>query len=198
MVLGMRRPSGVPFLLVLGGIAWAGVHAIAHRAAGLEGSASTSHAHGAGSPAYLSTSLTLCLSLALVLAAASSVYPRWRPVSGRSLWLFGAVPMLGLLAGTVADSDGSPAGMATDVAELLPVAALVLVVQVSVAVGAVRVARGLLDLVEGTVRALVGPFSARQPDGTARFFLLDADRVPAVAPAFAGSPRAPPAPTSAV
>lgn len=197
MVLGMRRPSGVPFLLVLGGIAWAGVHAIAHRAAGLEGSASTSHAH-AGSPAYLSTSLTLCLSLALVLAAATSVYPRWRPVSGRSLWLFGAVPMLGLLAGTVADSGGSPAGMATDVAELLPVAALVLVVQISVVVGAVRVARGLLDVVAGAVRALVGPFSAREPEGVARFFLLDADLAPAVAPAVAGSPRAPPAPVSAV
>jgi hypothetical protein len=188
----------VPFLLALGGFAWAAVHALAHRASGLSGSTHAGHEHGAGGASYLSTSLTLCLSLALVLAAASSVYPRWRSLSGRSLWLFGAVPLLGLFAGAIVDAGGSPAGLATDVVELLPVAALVLLVQISAAAGAVRVARGLLDLVEAAVVALAGPLRAFEPGSVARLVLLHSDHLPATAPALAGSPRAPPAPSAAL
>ena len=189
----MPRPLGVPSLLVLGGIAWAGVHLVAHRATELAGpSGGHAHVHGAGQAAYLPTSLSLCLSLALVLAAATSVYPRWRTTSASSLWLFTAVPLLGLFAGAVVDSGGSLSGLETHVVELLPVAGLVLVVQIGVAVAAVRVARGLLDIVAGTVHALVGPRPPRPAPIHGSSVLADADRVPAARLALGGSPRAPP------
>ena len=132
----------MPALLLVGGLAWAGVHLVAHRLTEA-GSPHAGHGHGTSEAAYLSTSLTLCLSLALVLAAASSVYPAWRGASARSLWLFGAVPLLGLFGGAVLDSGGTLAGLGANVAALLPVALLVLVVQLAVALTAVRLARGL-------------------------------------------------------
>jgi hypothetical protein len=196
--LGVRRRLCGVLLLALGGTAWAGVHAVAHRAADLGMPAHAGHGHGtAVQPGYLSTSLSLCLSLALVLAAASSVYPRWRGGSVRSLWLFGAVPVLGLLAGAVVDSGGLHGGLAGNLVELLPVIALVVAVQSAVALTAVGVARGLLDAVEGTVRALLGAASTvcRATPGLGVSF--EAERAPVAIVVSAGRPRAPPARTSA-
>jgi hypothetical protein len=195
--LGVRRRLDGVLLLALGGIAWAGVHAVAHRAAELGLPAHSSHEHGAVQPGYLSTSLSLCLSLALVLAAASTAYPRWRGGSARSLWLFGAVPVLGLLAGAAVDSGGLHGGLAGNLVELLPVITLVVAVQSAVALTAVRVARGLLDAVEGTVRALLCAASTicRTTPGLGASF--EAERAPVAILVSAGRPRAPPARTSA-
>jgi hypothetical protein len=184
-------------LLALGGIAWAGVHAVAHRAADLGTTAHAGHGHEAVQPAYLSTSLSLCLSLALVLAAASSAYPRWRGGSARSLWLFGVVPVLGLLAGAVAETGGLHGGLAGNLVELLPVIALVVAVQGAVALTAVRVARGLLDAVEGTVRALLEAASAPRRTTLGLGVSFEAEHVPVAVLASAGRPRGPPARTSA-
>jgi hypothetical protein len=192
----MRRPFTVPALLAVGGLAWAGVHLFAHRL-GESGSSHAGHAHGAEQAAYVSTSLSLCLSLAIVLAAATSIYPTWRGTSARSLWLFGAVPLLGLFGGAVFDSDGTLAGLGTNVAGLLPVALLVLVVQVAVALTAVRIARGLLDLVEGAARAVAGPRAALSPACSNSFPLIDPDRAPAGRLVLSGRPRAPPVSPSA-
>jgi hypothetical protein len=195
--LGVRRRLWGVLLLALGGIAWAGVHAVAHRAADLGMPAHAGHGHGTAAQAsYLSTSLTLCLSLALVLAAASGVYPRWRGGSGRSLWLFGGVPVLGLLVGAIIDSGGAH-GLTGNLVELLPVVALVVAVQGAVALTAVRVARGLLDAVEGAVRALLGAASTadRAPRGVALSF--GNERTPFAALVSTGRPRGPPARASA-
>jgi hypothetical protein len=193
----MRRPFTVPMLLAVGGLAWAGVHLAAHRLGGAAGG-HAGHGHEADQAAYLSTSLSLCLSLAIVIAAAASVYPAWRGATGRSLWLFGAVPLLGLFGGAVLDSGGTLAGLGANTAELLPVALLVLVVQVAVALSAVRVARGLLDLVEGAARMLAGPQTAAVPAGAHSFSLLDSDRVPGDRLVLSGGARAPPVSFSAV
>jgi hypothetical protein len=195
MVLGMRRPLGVPFVLGLGGLAWAGVHLVAHRAteAAAPGHALHGHAPGAAEPAYVSTSLSLCLALALVVAAMPGLYPRWRAFSGRALWLFAAVPLLGLFGGAVLDSGGSLAHIEANLVQLLPIAGLVLLVQAAVAVAAVRVARGLIDVVAAVVRGFVGGPATWSPATLRRFFLLDADRARAAEPALDGRPRAPPA-----
>lgn len=197
IVLPMRRPFTVPMLLAVGGLAWAGVHLAAHRLGGAPGG-HTGHGHEAAQAAYLSTSLSLCLSLAIVMAAAASVYPAWRGTSGRSLWLFGAVPLLGLFGGTLLDSGGTLTGLGADATELLPVALLVLTVQVAVALSAVRVARGLLDLVEGAARLLAGPQTAAAPVGAHSFSLIDPDRVPGGRLVLSGGARAPPVSSSAV
>jgi hypothetical protein len=179
-------------LLVLGGTAWAGVHLAAHRVASTAGPSGHGHEGATSHSAYLTTSLSLCLSLALVLAATSSVYPRWKGRSGSSLWLFGAVPLLGLLSGALLDSGGTLAGAGANVVELLPFAFLVLVIQVAVAFTAVKAARGLLDVVEATVRALVGPPPARRSAGRQSFALARVERIPAARIVVGGSPRAPP------
>ena len=191
----MRRMT-VPVLLAVGGLAWAGVHLVAHRLAVGE-SAHTGHGHATETAAYMSTSLSLCLSLAIVLAGATSLYPAWRGASVRSLWLFGAVPVLGLLGGAALDSGGSLAGLGANVFALLPVAVLVLAVQVAVALTAVTVARGLLDLVADAALASAGPRAAVSPARSDTFPLLDSKRAPAGRLVLSGGPRAPPVSRSA-
>jgi hypothetical protein len=187
----MRRRLGVPFLLALGGLSWAGVHMVAHRLAGSGGHAGHGHMEPAAG-GYLSTSLTLCLSLALVLAATSSVYPRRKGISGRAVWLFAAVPLLGLFAGAVVDAGGSLGGLQANVAELLPVAALVLIVQVAVAFSVVRVARGLLDVVAAALHALAVPRPTGPVDDLRSFFAPEPALVRASHAALAAAPRGPP------
>ena len=94
-------------IVLLGGLAWAAAHWVVHRTTQAGGHGSGSHgAQAAAAPdlGYLSTSLALCLSLALVLAAGASLGARGRTRLGRSLWLFGVVPVLGLLGEVVVDS----------------------------------------------------------------------------------------------
>lgn len=142
---------------------------------------------------YLPTSLSLCLSLALALAAMTSVYPRWRRASGRSLWLFGLAPVLGFVAGAVVDSGASLPSLQANLAGLLPVATLVLVVQVAVAVVGVRLARSFLELVVVVFEVFVGPRLRFPGCGRGDRVPSDPDRRPIFRRAFAGSPRGPPA-----
>ncbi|MGH3040288.1 MAG: hypothetical protein ACRDNG_00845, partial [Gaiellaceae bacterium] len=79
------------------------------------------------------------------------------------------MPLLGLFGGTALDSGGTLGGPGANLVGLLPVALLVLAVQVVVALCAVRVARGLLDLVEGTAWAVAGPRSAAAASRTRGF-----------------------------
>ncbi|MGH3011728.1 MAG: hypothetical protein ACRDMY_07795 [Gaiellaceae bacterium] len=186
----MTRRFGVPLLLLVGGVGWAGVHLLAHRATA--GPAPSAHAHGTSEMSYLPTSLSLCLSLALALAAMTSVYPRWRRASGRSLWLFGLAPVLGFVAGAVVDSGASLPSLQANLAGLLPVATLVLVVQVAVAVGGVRLARSFLELVV-VFEVFVGPRLRFPGCGRGDRVPSDPVRRPISRRAFAGSPRGPPA-----
>ena len=108
-------------------------------------------------------------------------------VIGTFVLVFGA---LYLAAPNVAGPDNSKGGLGA--LDALPVALLVLVVQVAVALSAVRVARGLLDLVEGAARTLAGPQTAAVPAGAHSFSLLDSDRVPGDRLVLSGGARAPP------
>ena len=154
-------------------------HWIAHRTT--EGVAARGHGselHGAQPSAapdlgYLSTSLALCLSLSLVLAAGASLDARGRTRLGRSLWLFGAVPVLGLLGEVVVDSGWT------------------------VALVAMRVAHGILGLAEHVARAVGAPRSLFPHAGRQAFPPSRSARVPASRLAPGGGQRAPPAPLPA-
>lgn len=176
----MRRSFRVPVLLTFGGLAWAGAHWVAHRAA----SGPAEHGiHGTESPGtlgYVPTSLALCLSLAVVLAATASLGAHGRTSWARSLWLFAAVPMLGLGGELLS-------------AEIAPFALALLAIQVAVALVAARVGRGVLGLVESLVDALAGPLRlVLGADGLASP-PVRSSRVPASRRHLGGGQRAPPA-----
>jgi hypothetical protein len=192
----MRRPA-LSVLLTLGGLLWAAAHWATHKAVAADSPTRVHHSHdpshataiGGG---YLTTSLTLCLALALVLAAVAALETRC-VTRGRSLWLFGVVPVLGLLVEVLAAFPKTPAGIASGLAELAPLLLVSLIVQVSVALVAVRLAHGILDLGEAVARAFVGPRRATD-DRQARYLHLErCDRAPASRLSYAGSQRAPPA-----
>lgn len=200
MVYGppMRRGVRLPVFLALGGIAWAGAHWLAHRSAG--GGSPSAHAGAHGSPGleaaelgYLTTSLTLCLSLSLVLAGIAVLDPRMRMRRARSLWLFGAVPVLGLFGELLAASGWTLAGAAGIALELAPLALVVAGVQLGVAVVALRVADGILGLAESVARAVVGPRPALASFGRGVFAPSPTGRAPALRLALGGGQRAPPA-----
>jgi hypothetical protein len=197
-VIGVRRRIAIAILLALGGIAWAATHWATHRAVAGEAFAAPHDAHdpshaAAAGTGYVSTSLTLCLALALVLAATAALETRSRSNRGRSLWLFGVVPVLGILVEAVAASPLTPAGIASGLVELAPLALVSLVVQVAVALVALRVAHGIFDLAEAVARAAVGTASAALDDGLLLLAVEHADRAPASRLSYAGSQRAPPA-----
>lgn len=199
----MRRQLRAPMILVLGGLAWAAAHWVVHRTT--EGVAARGHGselHGAQPSAapdlgYLSTSLALCLSLSLVLAAGASLDARGRTRLGRSLWLFGAVPVLGLLGEVVVDSGWTVAGAGSILAALTPLALVVLAVQGTVALVAMRVAHGILGLAEHVARAVGAPRSLFPHAGRQAFPPSRSARVPASRLAPGGGQRAPPAPLPA-
>jgi len=197
-VIGVRRRLAIAIMVALGGVAWAAAHWATHRAVvadpmghpgGLHGPSHT-EAVGAG---YLSTSLTLCLVLALVLTAGASLESRRRAGRGRSLWLFGVVPVLGLLVEALAASPRTPAGIGSGLVELAPLALVSLVVQVSVALVALRAAHGIFDLAAAVARALVGPRGAPSDAGRGILRFERANRAPSARLSYAGSQRAPPA-----
>jgi hypothetical protein len=185
-------------MVALGGIAWAAAHWATHKAVVAEpaghprGPHGSSHTEAVGA-GYLSTSLTLCLALALVLTAAAALQSRRRASRSRSLWLFGVVPVLGLLVEAFAASPSTPAGICYGLVELAPLALVTLVVQVAVALVALRVAHGILDFAEAVARALVGPRTAPSDAGGGVFRLERPDRAPSPRLSYAGSQRAPPA-----
>ena len=197
-VIGVRRRLAIAMMVALGGIAWAAAHWATHKAVVSD---PVGHPHGRPSPShteavgagYLSTSLTLCLALALVLAAAAGLESRGRSSRGRSLWLFGVVPVLGLLVEVFVASPLTPAGIGSGLVELAPLALVSLVVQVAVALVALRIADGILGLAEAVVRVLFGPQGAAHDAGRNVFPRALSGRAPSTRLSYAGSQRAPPA-----
>jgi hypothetical protein len=197
-VIGVRRRIAIAILIALGGVVWAATHWATHRAVAGDGFATPHDAHDPSHAAqagtgYLSTSLTLCLALALVLAATAALGSRAGSSRGRSLWLFGVVPVLGILVEAFAASPLTPAGIGSGLVELAPLALVSLVVQVAVALVALRLAHGILHLVEAVARAVVVTASAAADDGRLLFAVEVSDRAPSSRLSYAGSQRAPPA-----
>jgi hypothetical protein len=197
-VIGVRRRIAIAILVTLGGVAWAVAHWATHKAVTAEPLAPPHDAHDPSQAApvgsgYLTTSLTLCLALALVLAATAALETRRRSSHGRSLWLFGIVPVLGLLVEAFAASPRTPEGVASGLVELAPLALVSLVVQVVVALVAFRLAHGILGLAEAVARAFVGTKRAARDDGRLIFSVAQSDRAPSARLSHAGSQRGPPA-----
>ena len=109
--------------------------------------------HGAGHPdvgsyvAYLPTSLALCLTLAAAIATGVALGKHWAGRSGRSLWLFGLVPVLGFAADTLVEAT-SRGSTAETTAALVPVFLIGLLVQVPFALVVVGLVGGVFWLVE--------------------------------------------------
>jgi hypothetical protein len=193
----MRRQLRAPALLGLGGLAWAAAHWVAHRAAGGAPPAEHGATHGGGPSAvglgYLSTSIALCLSLSLLLAAGALLDSRRRTRHVRSLWLFGAVPVLGLAGEALVASGWTVGGATSTLAALAPLAFVVLAVQVPLALLAMRIAHGIIGLAAQLARAVAEPHPAFPPPGREGFPPSRSDRPPACRLALGGGQRAPPA-----
>jgi hypothetical protein len=134
-----RRRVFWPLLLAFGGLGWAAAHTFAYRAATPE------HGEGQRYVHYLPTSLALCLGLALGIVLAARPAPRSPVLStGRSLWLFGVVPVLGFAA-----------HIQTGAHDAVIQAGLLL--QLLFALVALRLAGGVLQLAQGVADAIAGP-----------------------------------------
>lgn len=190
------RRSVVPLALAVAGLGWAAVHSLAHRAV-MPGGAG---ADAAGVNAYLSylpTSLALCFALALPLAAGAALGRRGRRTSARSLWLFGAVPVLGFAGHALAEpllmGGSSLPQLGASAWALMPVLLVGLLVQIPFALGALGLARGTLRFAETLARSLAraGRISYRHAAGHRA--PLVRDRAPAFDLDCARAQRAPPA-----
>jgi hypothetical protein len=187
-----RRVALPAFLLVFG-LIWAAAHALAHDVATQP---AVGH-HGAGSAgvesyvAYLPTSLALCLTLAAAIATGAALGRRWTGRSGRSVWLFGLVPVLGFAADTLVEltSHGSTAATA---AQLVPVFLIGLLVQIPFALVAVGLAGRILWLVEQLAFALRGAGGNGRPEATTSLAWADTGATPGLLLAGARRSRAPP------
>lgn len=180
-----RRRLLVPLLLALSGLGWAAAHAVAHRSV-MPGEAKLRESAFQGYLSYLPTSVALCLALALALAAAAAVGLRWRRASGRSLWMFGVVPVLGFAGHALADPFAAGSAPLSSTlsrgAMLAPVVLVGLLVQVPFALVAVAFASGILRVAEGVARALAAPagtLAGREPErhGPARAVPIRAFRL---------------------
>jgi hypothetical protein len=159
----MRRRIAFPVFLAALGLIWASAHAVAHDV--VTRPATGSH-HGAGHGpverylAFLPTSLALCLALALAVVAGAGLGRRWTR-RGPSVWLFGAVPLLGFAADTLielpVEGHATWSGTAVLVLELTPALLVGLLVQIPFALAALGLATGILRLAEGLARALCTP-----------------------------------------
>jgi hypothetical protein len=165
-----RRRLLVPLLLALSGLGWAAAHAVAHQSV-MPGEAKLRESAFQGYLSYLPTSLALCLALALALAATAAVGLRWRRASGRSLWMFGVVPVLGFAGHALAEPlTAGSASFGSTLSRgvvLAPVVLVGLLVQVPFALVAVAFASGILRLAEGVARALAAPAASvggREPE----------------------------------
>ena len=190
-----RRRLLVPLLLALSGLGWAAAHALAHQTV-MPGEAKLRESALHGYLSYLPTSFALCLALALALAAAAAVGLRWRCASGRSLWMFGLVPVLGFAGHALAEpliaGSATLASTVSHGAALTPVLVVGLLVQVPFALVAVALASGILRLAESVARMLAAPTAAaghREPE---RHEPAHATRAPAFRLDRAHGQRAPP------
>ncbi len=187
------RRLALPLLLTLFGLLWAAAHALVHDAVSQPAAPHGGHDGAAQTyAAYLPTSLALCLVLATALATGVALGRRWTPVSGSALWLFGLVPVLGLTADSLI---GLPAGDALSgvaVAELVPLVAIGLLVQIPFAVTAVGLGSTILLLAERLAWALRDAAGPVRPAASAGALLGAAERAPTLALAGVDRSRAPP------
>ncbi len=195
----LRRRLALPALLTLFGLVWAGAHAVAHDIVTPTHSAHAP-AHGQALESYVAyapTSFALCLALALALATGAAFGKRWTGSSGRSLWLFGVVPVLGFAVDTLvelpAHGQGTLAGTAVVAAELVPALLVGLLVQLPFALVAFGLASRILWLAEGLAWALRAPREAAPPPTTGSVAWKWTTRAPAFHLDGASRSRAPPA-----
>ena len=194
----LRRRMALPAIVGLLGLVWAGAHALAHDVVAQPAAAGHGAAHGTVESyfAFLPTSLALCLALALALAAGAALGRRWTGSPGRSVWLFGIVPVLGFALDTLIElpaHDPTLTGTVVVAFELVPVVLIGLLVQIPFALVAVGLATRLLWLAEGLAWALCGPLEAsanRTPGMPAWVWNT---RAPALLIAGSSRSRAPPA-----
>ncbi|MGH3010252.1 MAG: hypothetical protein ACRDMY_00170 [Gaiellaceae bacterium] len=153
-MLPWRRVAVPAFLGVLG-LIWVAAHALAHDVVAQPSTGGHS-AHGATAEtyvAYLPTSLALCLTLAVAIAACLALGKRWAGRFGRSLWLFGVVPVLGFAADTLVELGANGPTVAAG-GELVPAFLVGLLVQLPFALVAVGLGGKLLWLAERLAWAL--------------------------------------------
>jgi hypothetical protein len=160
----------VPLLLALSGLGWAAAHAIAHQAV-MPGGEQLRQSSLQAYLRYVPSSLALCLTLALALAAGAALGLRWRRASGRSLWMFGVVPVLGFAGHALAEpliaGSATLASTVSRGAALTPVLVVGLLVQIPFALVAVALASGILRAAEGLAHVLVAPalpLGSREPE----------------------------------
>ncbi|HWM13645.1 MAG TPA: hypothetical protein VNO56_04125 [Gaiellaceae bacterium] len=190
-----RRRLLVPLLLALSGLGWAAAHAIAHQAV-MPGGEQLRQSSLQAYLGYVPSSLALCLALALALAAGAALGLRWRRASGRSLWMFGVVPVLGFAGHALAEpliaGSATLASTVSRGAALTPVLVVGLLVQIPFALVAVALASGILRAAEGLARVLAAPavpLGRREPE---RHEPAPAARAPAFRLDRAHGQRAPP------
>jgi hypothetical protein len=158
----MRRRLAVPVILGALGLVWALAHALTHGVVTQPG-AGSHQAHGPVERylAFLPTSVALCLALALAVAAGARLGRRWHGSSLSSLWLFGAVPLLGFAVDVVIElpvqGHATVSGTTALVLELAPALLVGLLVQIPFALAALGLASQILRLAEGLARALCAP-----------------------------------------
>ena len=149
------RRVAVPAFLGVLGLIWLAAHALAHEVVSQPAAAG----HGAHRPtletyvAYFPTSLALCVTLAAAIATGLALGRRWTGRSGRSIWLFGVVPVLGFAGDTLVElvTHGPTTAAAS---QLVPVLLVGLLVQIPFALVAVGLAGTILWLVERLAWAL--------------------------------------------
>ena len=186
-MLRWRRLALPAFLGVLG-LVWVAAHAVAHDvAAHPSGSHGASHGRGLDSYlAYLPTSVALCLTLAAAIATGAALGRRWAGRSGRSIWLFGFVPVLGFAADTLVELSAHGA-TATALSELVPVFLIGLLVQIPFALVAVGLAGRILWLAERLAWPLHEGIGLGRPAGATS--LASAERADVRPLLLAGSTR---------
>lgn len=191
-MLRWRRVALPAFLGVLG-LVWAAAHALAHDVV-----AQPSGRHGAGHGrgldsylAYLPTSVALCLTLAAAIATGAALGKRWAGRSGRSLWLFGFVPVLGFAVDTLVELSAHGA-TATASSELVPVFLIGLLVQIPFALVAVGLAGRILWIVEQLTWPAPQGARLSRPAGAASLAWADTPNAPALLLPGATRSRGPP------
>jgi hypothetical protein len=195
----LRRRVALPALLGVLGLVWAGVHALVHDAVARPVATGHGAAHGRTVESYfafLPTSLALCLALALAIAAGAALGRRWTGSLGRSVWLFGIVPVLGFALDTLIElpaNDPTLSGTVVVAFELVPVVLIGLLVQIPFALVAVGLASRLLWLAEGLAWTLCGPRRTAANRTPGMYSWVWNTHAPALLIAGSSRSRAPPA-----
>lgn len=189
------RRLALPSFLAVFGLIWVAAHALAHDVAATPtpaGHAAGHHGTVESYVAYLPTSLALCLTLAAAIATGAAIGKRWAGRSGRSLWLFGVVPVLGFAVDTLAEL-ARHGWTATAATQLVPVFLIGLLIQIPFALVAVGLAGSVLWLVEQLAFMLREPTRFGPPVAPANLaWAADPGDGRTLLRAGAGRSRAPP------